>query len=94
MKRLVTWVVVNIIYSAWRRCNRVSQEYSYKEEAKHWIGNIAMLITVTPLAYYYFGIPGLITAIVASIVEKFEYKWIDDNLLIPSASLIILYLLT
>lgn len=62
----------------------------FKRRTKHWAGNIAMAFTVIPVGYIYAGMPGLVSAIASSIVEKIEYRWLDDNVLIPITSLIIL----
>jgi dolichol kinase len=63
------------------------------ERTKHWYGNIAMLIVSLPIAIYYLGTNGIVPAIVASLIEKIEYKWIDDNILIPLSAFLILIIL-
>ena len=59
----------------------------YNKRNKSWYGNLAMLVVTAPVGYILAGIAGLISAIVASIVEHFEVsKRIDDNITIPLAS--------
>jgi len=71
-----------------------------KKRTKHPIGNIFMLAMCAPIGYalaYLSDIPeitiwGVIAAIVASIVERYEIGPIDDNILITVSSSIVLYL--
>jgi len=65
----------------------------FKRRTKHWIGNIAMVLVCIPIGYYYANMTGVVAACVASIVERFEFKPIDDNILITFTSLITLILL-
>jgi len=62
----------------------------FKRRTKHWIGNIAMLLVTLPLGYMLAGIPGAVAAVVASVVERYEYGRIDDNVLIALSSTLIL----
>ncbi|MCY0867972.1 MAG: dolichol kinase [Desulfurococcus sp.] len=72
----VTGIVRNLIYGG---------------RNKSWYGNIAMLATVAPIGYYLAGLPGLISAVAASIVEHFEiYERIDDNITVPLTGFTIL----
>jgi hypothetical protein len=63
----------------------------YGKRTKSWIGNLGMIAVTAPIGYIYSGIPGILAAIVASIVEHFEIPpYLDDNVLISfSASLIL-----
>ncbi|MDD1776035.1 MAG: hypothetical protein LUP94_01615 [Candidatus Methanomethylicus sp.] len=65
----------------------------FKRRTKHWIGNVAMLFVCIPIGYIYAGNAGLVAAVVASIAEHFEFKPIDDNILITVSALITLILL-
>jgi len=65
----------------------------FKKRTKHWIGNIAMLFVCLPIGWYYAGTAGIVAAVVASIAEHFEYKPIDDNILITVTSFITLLIL-
>lgn len=69
------------------------RNYLFKKRTKHWIGNIAMYLVSAPIAIYYLGWIGILVALVASIAEHFEYKWIDDNVLVPTSAFITLYIL-
>jgi len=57
---------------------------------KHWYGNIAMAIVCLPVGFLYAGFYGLLAAIVAVIVERFEIGPVDDNILIAFTSTAIL----
>lgn len=65
--------------------------------SKHYIGNIFMAIVCIPLGYYLGGLAGIalwgvLAAIVSSIVERYEYGPIDDNILIAVSSTLVLLL--
>ena len=62
----------------------------FGRRTKHWIGNVAMAALTIPLGFLYVGIVGGITSAIASIVERFEFNPIDDNLLIGLISTMIL----
>lgn len=61
----------------------------YGRRTKSWWGNLAMAILSIPLGAV-LGLAGAIAGAVASIVEHFEFKFIDDNVSIPLVSLVIL----
>lgn len=63
----------------------------YGRRTKSWWGNIAMALFSIPIGAI-LGLAGVIAGVVASIVEHFEFKFIDDNVSIPLVSLIILLL--
>jgi len=65
----------------------------FRKRTKHWIGNIAMATVTAPLGYIFAGISGVIAGVAASIIERFEYKIIDDNILIVLISTLILLIL-
>lgn len=65
----------------------------YKKRTKSWLGNIAMLAVCIPIGYYYAALAGVVAAVVASIVEHFEFGPIDDNVLITVASFVTLLIL-
>ena len=62
----------------------------FGRRTKHWAGNIAMALLVVPLGFLWLGVWGALAGLVASIVERYEFPPIDDNTLIPLASLAIL----
>lgn len=49
---------------------------------KHWLGNIAMALTMMPTGYVLSGWIGCLAMAVASFVEKLEINPIDDNVII------------
>jgi dolichol kinase len=64
----------------------------YKRRTKSWIGNIAMGIVSVPIGAI-IGIAGIIAALISSVIEHFEFKYIDDNITIPLVSFIVIYLI-
>ncbi len=62
----------------------------FSRRVKHWAGNLAMLAVTAPLGYAYGGLPGVLAALTASVVERYEFPPIDDNILIALASLLVL----
>ncbi len=69
----------------------IVRNYLFARRIKHWSGNIAMALVVIPMGYYLGGLIGAIAGLVASIIERFEFGIIDDNLLIALSSTIILF---
>lgn len=62
----------------------------FKRRTKHWLGNLAMLIVTLPLGFILAGAPGVLAAIVASVIERYEFGRIDDNVLITLSSTAVL----
>ncbi|MCE4625492.1 MAG: dolichol kinase [Desulfurococcales archaeon] len=62
----------------------------FARRTKHWLGNIGMLAVVVPLGYALAGGLGAVAGVLASIVERFEFPPIDDNLLVAFTSLAVL----
>lgn len=71
----------------------IVRNVAFKSRAKHWLGNLAMVTVCLPIGYYYAGIPGVVAAVVASVIERFEFNPVDDNILITASALIVLVLL-
>jgi len=69
----------------------------FKRRTKHWSGNVAMFIVSAAMAIVMgFGIPGVISALLASIIERWEHLGnieIDDNVTVPTTSFFSLYVL-
>lgn len=63
----------------------------YERRTKSWWGNLAMAL-FSVIAGTSMGFAGILAGAAASIVEHFEFKFIDDNVLIPLTSFIILLL--
>ena len=69
----------------------------YKKRTKSPVGNIFMLIVSIPIGYYFASIAavpiplwGILAAIVASAVERYEFGPVDDNILITVMATLIL----
>ena len=61
----------------------------FRKRTKSWWGNLAMLLTCMPIGAI-LGLKGLVSALVVSVIERYEYKWIDDNITVPLISFLIL----
>lgn len=61
-----------------------------KRRSKHWVGNLFMFIVSVPIGYILAGTVGVLAAVAASYVERYEYKNLDDNFLIAIVSSLIL----
>ncbi|UCC57774.1 MAG: hypothetical protein JSW14_05205 [Candidatus Bathyarchaeum sp.] len=69
----------------------------YRKRSKSSIGNIFMLMVCIPIGYYFVSISvthiplwGILAAIVASFIERYEFGSIDDNILITVSAMLIL----
>lgn len=76
----------------------VARNALFKRRTKSAVGNVFMVLVSVPLGYYLASmatpsIPwwGVIAALVASFVERYEFGPIDDNVLISVSATIILY---
>ena len=63
----------------------------FKRRTKSWWGNLAMAAVSIPMGAI-LGAAGIVAGVLASIIEHFEYPPIDDNIMVPLASFIILLL--
>lgn len=68
----------------------------FRRRTKSLVGNVFMLAVTAPAGYFLagaVGIPlwGLISAVVASYIEQYEFGPIDDNVLITVSSSVVLY---
>jgi len=75
----------------------IARNALFKKRTKHPIGNVFMAAVCIPLGYFLAGfggiaIGGVIAAIVASTMERYEFGPIDDNILITVSSSIVLYI--
>ncbi|MEM2109516.1 MAG: dolichol kinase [Candidatus Odinarchaeota archaeon] len=61
----------------------------YKRRTKSWYGNLAMASVTIPTGVI-LGPMGVISGFIASIIEHFEFKFIDDNITVPAVTLILL----
>jgi len=67
----------------------IIRNYVYKRRVKGLWGSLGMAILCIPLGYYFFGIYGAISGVIATIVEVLPL--VDDNLSISFASFLFLY---
>jgi len=75
----------------------ISRNIIFKRRTKHPLGNVFMLSVCIPIGYFFAGLEGLafwgiIAALVASFIERYEFGPIDDNVLITTAAALVLYL--
>jgi hypothetical protein len=69
----------------------------YKKRTKGLVGNVFMFIVCVFIGYYFGGLArnpiilwGVLAAILASFVERFEFGSVDDNVLITVSTMIVL----
>jgi len=63
----------------------------YKKRTKSWWGNLAMA-SFSIVAGAVLGVAGILAGATASLVEHFEFKPIDDNIIVPVVSFLVLLL--
>ncbi len=70
-----------------------------RKRSKSPVGNVFMLVVCAPMGWYIGGLAepaiplwGLISAVVATVVERYEFGPIDDNILITVAASAVLLL--
>ena len=61
----------------------------YKRRTKSWWGNLAMALFSIPVGAT-LGVAGVLAGAIASFVEHFEFKPIDDNITVPLISFLFL----
>lgn len=62
----------------------------FGRRTKHWAGNVAMAAVSIPIGWYYLGVAGAAAGLVASVVERFEFPPVDDNVLVPLSAFVFL----
>lgn len=75
----------------------VSRNFFFKKRTKHPLGNVFMLAVCLPIGYFFAGFEGLafwgvLAALVATFVERYEFGPIDDNVLITVFAAIVLFI--
>ncbi len=70
----------------------IIRNYVYHKRIKGFWGSIGMLIFSTIIGYFLLSIPGLISGVIATVVERL--KGLDDNISVPVITFIVLILLT
>jgi len=63
----------------------------YQKRTKSWWGNLFMAVFSMGIGAA-FGVAGILAGGAASFVEHFEFRFIDDNIIVPMVSLLILTL--
>ena len=77
----------------------IVRNVAFRERTKHPIGNVYMAFLCIPFGYYLgllgggqqMAIVGIVAALIASIVERYEIGPIDDNVLITLCSSVVLF---
>ena len=69
----------------------IIRNFMFKRRTKSWWGNLGMLM-VNVLIGSIKGVPGILSGVVAAIVERFEFLGgkIDDNITVPLISFAVL----
>ena len=67
----------------------IVRNYIFRRRCKSWWGNLTMLAICIPLGLP-LGLKGILAAVIASLIEHYEYKWIDDNITVPFVSFLLL----
>ena len=67
----------------------IVRNLKYKKRTKAWEGSLAMLICCSLIGGLKMGLPGILAAILATLVERTEI--VDDNISIPLVSFLTLY---
>ncbi|MEM2237421.1 MAG: hypothetical protein QXR26_07935 [Candidatus Caldarchaeum sp.] len=63
----------------------------YRRRTKSWWGNLAMALFCVPTGFAMLDVAGAVSGAVASVVEKFEFGKIDDNINVPLTSFVTVY---
>jgi hypothetical protein len=62
----------------------------YRRRTKALAGNVAMAAFCVPFGFAVLGPSGAIAGLVSSLVERFEFGPVDDNMLVPASALLVL----
>jgi phytol kinase len=62
----------------------------YRRRTKALAGNVAMAAFCVPFGLAVLGPSGAIAGLVSSLVERFEFGPVDDNVLVPASALLVL----
>lgn len=63
----------------------------YRRRTKSWWGNLAMALFCVPTGFAMLDVAGAVSGAVASVVEKFEFGKVDDNITVPLTSFATVY---
>ncbi|MEM0440592.1 MAG: hypothetical protein QXF45_05185 [Candidatus Caldarchaeum sp.] len=64
----------------------------YRRRTKSWWGNLAMIFFCVPVGFALMNVAGAISGALASLIEKFEFGKIDDNITVPLVAFVSLLL--
>ena len=75
----------------------IVRNLAFHERKKHPIGNVYMMGVCIPIGYFFANMAGLavwgvLAAIAASFFERYEFGFIDDNILITVSSTAVLFI--
>ena len=70
----------------------IVRNIKFKRRTKSWWGNLAMMAICIPIGSI-LGLKGVLSAIIVSIIEHYEYKWINDNITVPIISFLMISIL-
>jgi phytol kinase len=62
----------------------------FRRRTKSWWGNLAMAAFCIPAGFMLQGVFGGLAGALASVVEKFEFGPIDDNITVPLSGFLVL----
>ena len=85
------WIgIVPVLYmSLGDAVTGIVRNYMFGRRTKSWWGNLAMLAVCVPIGSI-LGLNGVVAAVVASVLEHYEYKWIDDNITVPLSAFLLI----
>lgn len=74
----------------------IIRNLAFHERKKHPIGNVYMMGVCIPIGYFFANMVGLavwgvLAAVAASFFERYEFGFIDDNILITVSATVILF---
>jgi len=62
----------------------------FRRRTKSWWGNLAMALFCIPAGLVLHGVSGALAGALASVIEKFEFGRIDDNITVPLTGFMVL----
>lgn len=90
LKNLVLGVLPILFMSIGDGVTGLVRNAIYRRRTKSWWGNFAMGVFCVPVGFFTMGLTGAVAGVAASIVEKFEFGRIDDNITVPLTALVII----
>ncbi|MEN3047233.1 MAG: dolichol kinase [Candidatus Caldarchaeales archaeon] len=62
----------------------------HRRRTKAFMGNLAMMGFCVPYGFAVLGVPGAVAGLLASLVERFEFGPVDDNVIVPATALAVI----